>query len=228
MCLPLLAQSLRDLPPPKPAGENGTVVIGLLGGFDHWNDGNRGVRKLVLRLRETPGITAESFSNHRRHTATQYLLKLLDANGDGVLDDGEKARARVVLFGQSLGGAQVVAMARDLNRRGIPVLLTVQVDSVGLHDSRIPPNVHEAANFYQSELLTFRGQREIRAMDPAHTKILANIQFHYPPFVKPAAPPESWARRNLGGGHARLEADPLLWTQVETMIRRAIAESSAH
>lgn len=219
------AQSLKDLQPPTPLARNEAIAIGLLGGFERWNDPNRGVRKLALRLRETPGISAETFANRRRRTATRYLLRRLDTNQNGVLDEEEKANARVILYGQSLGGAQVVAMARDLNRRGIPVLLTVQVDSFGLRDGQIPPNVHAAANFYQKEILTFRGQGRIEAADPSKTKILANVQFHYPPFLPSYSKPESWARRKLGGAHAKLEADPVLWAQVETMIRAAVAGS---
>jgi hypothetical protein len=202
------------------------IVVGLLGGFERAHDPNRGVRKLVVRLLETPGIQAESFSNYRRRSATRYILRSLDRNRDGKLDREEKANARIVLYGQSLGGAQVVAIARDLDRRGIPVLLTVQIDSFGLRDSRIPPNVKAAANYYQKEILTFRGESEIRAVDPTKTKILANIRFHYPPFLPSYSRPESWARRKLGGAHAKLEADPVLWVGVEAMIRHAIATAN--
>ena len=207
------------------AADPAVQVLGLLGGWERAHDPHRGVHKLVVKLRETPGIEAESFSNHRRRTALKYLLKKLDANADRKLDSAEKANARIVIFGQSLGGAQTVALARDLRKRGIPVLLTVQVDSVGLRDSRIPENVLAAANFYQHELLTIRGEETIAAADPAKTRILGNIQFHYPPFLPSHARPESRARRWFGGGHARMEADPLLWAQVEGMIRAEIARS---
>ena len=43
-------------------------------------------------------------------------------------------------------------LARALEKDGIPVLLTVQVDSVaklGKNDTTIPANVAQAANFYQ-------------------------------------------------------------------------------
>jgi pimeloyl-ACP methyl ester carboxylesterase len=203
---------------------NDTLVIGLLGGFERWDDANRGVRKLVLKLRQTPGVHAESVANRNRRTALKYVLKALDTDGNRKLDVEEKRRANIVIFGQSLGGAQTVALARDLNRRGIPVKLTVQIDSFGLRDSVIPPNVRKAANFYQREILTFRGEDQIRAADPAKTAILGNVQFHYPPFLPSYSRPESWARRRLGGAHAKLEADPILWAQVEAMIRQAISE----
>jgi uncharacterized protein (UPF0147 family) len=203
---------------------NDAIVIGLLGGFERWDDANRGVRKLVLKLRQMPGVHAESLANRNRRTALKYILKALDANGNRKLEADERQRANIVIFGQSLGGAQTVALARDLNRRGIPVQLTVQIDSFGMRDSVIPPNVRKAANFYQHEILTFRGEDEIRAADPKKTTILANVQFHYPPFLPSYSRPESWARRRLGGAHAKLEADPILWAQIETMVRQAISE----
>lgn len=180
---------------------------------------------MVAKLGGTPGMDAGCFSNHKRRAALKYLLNKLDANADRKLDANERTNARIVIFGQSLGGAQTVALARDLRKRGIPVLLTVQVDSVGLRDSRIPENVRAAANFYQHELLTLRGEDTIVAADPSKTRILGNIQFHYPPFLPSHARPESRLRRWFGGGHARMEADPLLWAQVESIIRTEIARS---
>ena len=215
---------MRELSVPGSMGPNDAIVIGLLGGLDRWNDGNRGVRKIVLKLRETPGVHAESLANRNYRTALQYVLRALDTNGDRKLDSREKQRANIVLLGQSLGGAKVVALARELRKRRIPVRLTVQIDSFGLRDNVIPQNVRAAANFYQRELLTVWGQPQIRPADPAKTRVLANVQFHYPPFLPGDSRPDGWARRNLGGGHAKLEADPILWLQVETMIREAIAE----
>lgn len=203
---------------------NDAIVIGMLGGFEHWDDANRGVRKLVLKLRGSQGVHAESLANRNRRTALKYILKSLDTNGNRKLERTEKQRANIVIFGQSLGGAQTVALARDLNRRGIPVQLTVQIDSFGMRDSVIPPNVRKAANFYQREILTLRGEDEIRAADASKTTILANVQFYYPPFLPSYSRPESWPRRKLGGAHAKLEADPILWAQIETMVRQAISE----
>lgn len=80
----------------------------------------------------------------------------------------------LILYGQSLGGAAAIHTTQALSHRGIPVLLTVQVDSVGIHDHVIPPNVSKAANFYQQGPLTFRGQRRIRAEDLGRTQILGS------------------------------------------------------
>jgi pimeloyl-ACP methyl ester carboxylesterase len=224
LCAVTFAQSLKDLDFPGNLNPGDPIVIGMLGGFERWNDEHRGVRKLVLKLRDVPGAHAESFANRSRRLALKYILRALDTDRNRKLDVQEKQRANVVLFGQSLGGAQVVALARDLNRRGVPVQLTVQVDSFGLRDAVIPSNVRRAANYFQRELFTLWGVDEIRAADSSKTKILANVQFHYPPFLPSYSQPESWPRRKLGGAHAKLEADPILWAQVETMIRQAIAE----
>jgi len=204
-------QTLRDLTPVDPAPGD-TLVVGYLGGFERWNDGNRGVRQTVLHLRDLPGVHAESVENRHRRVGRDWILQAL----------GRGARpARVILFGQSLGGAAAIATARDLRRHGIPVSLTVQVDSVGLRDGVIPDNVRAAANFYQHEWFTFQGETRIRAQDPTRTRILANEQIHYPALL-PWPSPESWMRRTFGGGHARMEADPRVWLRVESLIRESL------
>jgi hypothetical protein len=210
-------------PPSRPA--NRTVVFGFLGGFERWNDEHRGVRRVALdlRVRRELDVTAETFGNHHRAGAMAFLRTLLDTNGDGKLDANERASARVVLYGQSWGGAAVVKAARELESWGVPVLLTVQVDSVGLSDAVIPPNVQFAANFFQHDPLTIHGRQEIRAADPTRTEILGNYELSY--LFRPVdAPPgsASWARRNLGGGHAKMELDPAVWAQVEGLILNAI------
>lgn len=214
-------QRFSDFTTPLPLGENSVLVIGFLGGFEHWDDPHRSVRKTVLRLRSR-GYCAESVENHRRSLARQLINKALDRNGDGRLDVREKARARIILFGQSLGGWAVVRLARELNKAGIPVLLTVQVDSVGVADSVIPPNVRAAANLFQRDFWPVRGAPEIRAADPKRTRILGNFQYRYDPgFV--VSPDESVARMVLMGAHNKMELDPAVWEQVEKLVDSALA-----
>ena len=74
-------------------------------------------------------------------SARAKILRLLDTDHDGKLSIEEKRNARIILYGHSWGAAAVVALARELDKEGIPVLLTVQVDSVskpGGNDRIIP------------------------------------------------------------------------------------------
>jgi pimeloyl-ACP methyl ester carboxylesterase len=152
-----------------------------------------------------PGVHAESLSNHNLSTALRYLNKTKPI--------------RIVIFGQSLGGNATVELARALKARHVPVLLTVQIDSVGLRDAVIPGNVRKAVNYFQHDPLTIWGRSSIRAEDPSQTTILGNFERRYPLFEPVQT---SWARRYLGGGHARMEADRALWQEVEDLIRSEI------
>ncbi len=220
---PLLpAQKASDLATPTPMPRGATLVIGFLGGFDRWDDPHRSVRQLTLRLRGQPGVYAESISNRRRKVAREFIRRALDTNQNQILEPEERVVANIILYGQSWGGAAAVDTARDLEKLGIPVLLTVQVDSVGRNDHTIPSNVRAAVNYYQRDPLTIRGQREIRAADPTRTRILGNIGMSYL-FRSPNRENASWARRTLGGSHAKMELDPVVWGAVEQNILEAIA-----
>jgi len=167
-------------------------------------------------------VYAESISNHHQSVALSLIRHALDTNGNGRLDPDEKRAARIILFGQSWGGAAAIATAKDLEQMGIPVLLTVQVDSVGMHDGVIPANVRAAVNLYQHDPFTIQGRREIHAADPGKTAILGNFEASYLFRTVDASDP-SWARRNLGGSHAKMELDPATWRRVEQFISDAIA-----
>jgi len=213
-------QRIKDLQVPTPLPPGQVLILGFLGGMERWDDQHRGVRQLMLRLRQTPGLRAESLSNRRAKIADKLIVRALDRDRNGKLDSAERNAARLILVGQSLGGSATVQLAQRLKKKGIPILLTVQVDSFGLHDALIPPNVHAAANFYQHEPLTIHGQTEIRAEEPVHTRVLGNFQMHYPLLI-PFPAPDGWARRVFGGAHAKMEADPFLWAQVEMLVRQA-------
>ena len=219
------AQVFSDLTTPRPLPQGGTLVIGFLGGWDHWDDPNRGVRKLALKLREEePGLFAEAISNHRQKLAMELIRAAFDRNHNGRLDPEERAGARIILYGQSLGGGAVVHLARRLQTLGIPVLLTVQVDSVSPNDDVIPANVAAAANLFQHDGPPFMGRRRIRAADPARTRILGNFQYHYRS-KKIDTSSASWRRKALGGAHTKMELDPEVWERVEGFIRDAMGRS---
>lgn len=213
------AQTLKDLAVPTPLPDHSTLVLGFTGGLDRWDDPDRGVRKVALELRRLalPHLYAETVAHHRHREARKLILAALDANHNRKIDPAERDRVKIILYGQSMGGGEVVRMARTLKKMGVPVELTIQVDSVSLRDGFIPANVRRAANFYQREWLTIRGQDYIQAEDSRQTKILGNFRFRYPVWI-PFPAPELSLRRVFGGGHARMEADPLLWAQIKGLI----------
>jgi len=212
-------QTIREVAVARPCPEGARIAIGFLGALEKWDDPHRSVRKLALRLREQ-GWQAESFSHRNLRTAKKAVVQALDRNGNKRIDPAEAASARIVIYGQSMGGGATVKLASFLKGKGVPVLLTVQVDSFGARDARIPSNVRTAANFYQKHWFTIRGEDHIRAADPSHTRILGNFEYEYPLWMIHTWP-ESWPRRLFGGAHARMEADPVLWTRVETLIQEA-------
>lgn len=201
------------------------IVAGFVGGFVSHNDLRHAPVQLAQRIqRSAPKDTyVQVFENRRRKDAFRTILRLLDRNHDGVLSDEEKAQARIILFGHSWGAAAAVLLARDLNRAGIPVLLTVQVDSVAKlwqNDAIIPANVGTAVNFYQPHGIV-HGRREITAADPSRTEILGNYRFDYK--KEPVRCEElSWSDRFFTPGHAQSECDPHLWSQVEALVRQRL------
>ena len=161
--------------------------------------------------------------NRKVGEAYKIILNRLDANRDGTLSDDEKRRASIFLFGHSWGASAVVALSRKLERKGIPVMLTVQVDSVAKpfqNDRVIPSNVLQAANFYQTHGL-IHGRSKIIPADPSHTTILGNFRWEYK--KEPAECREfPWHARFFTKGHIEIECDPQVWSQVEMLLRRLL------
>lgn len=226
-------QEYSQLTTPTPIGPQDTLVIGFLGGRDSWDDDRRAVRKLALKLRarELPGVYVETFENTRRDLALRLVREALDRNRDGTLDPTERSSARLLLYGQSFGGAAVVKFARQLEPLGVPVLLTVQIDSVGLDDDLIPPNVRRAANLYQRNGWIIRGEQPIRAADPARTEIVGNFQFDYNHNKIDLSHVPFW-KKVFRYAHTRMEHDPAVWAQVEALLLEALrgapVQSGAH
>jgi pimeloyl-ACP methyl ester carboxylesterase len=197
------------------------IVVGFVGGFVRHDNPHHGPVQLARRIQLTSKDTyVQVFENRHRSEAHSTILRVLDTNHDGILSAEEKKRARIVLFGHSWGGAAVVLLARDLHRDGIPVLLTVQVDSVAKlwqNDGVIPDNVGAAVNFYQPHGL-IHGRSHITAADPVRTEILGNYLADYR-----KNPVEclgtSWYDRYFTPSHAQSECDPHVWSQIENMVR---------
>jgi len=177
-----------------------------------------------LRQDYPAGVYVEVLENHLREKAHAKIVRFVDTDRNGTLSVEEKRNARIILYGHSWGASEAVTLARELGREGIPVLLTVQVDSIskpGENDKVIPANVAEAANFYQLDGF-LHGQPQIRAADPARTHIIGNFRFDYR-----ANPIECkqypWYDRLFMKSHTEIECDPKVWTQVESLIRSRLS-----
>jgi hypothetical protein len=224
-CVLLVSVEASSKLPATPAGVSSAppvIVIGFVGGFVHRDDRAHAEVQLVERLREeyADGAFVQTFENHRGKDALQAIHRLLDANRDGTLSPEEKLNAHIIIFGHSWGASETVELARQLEKEGIPVVLTIQVDSVsklGENDSVIPANVSQAANFYQLDGM-LHGQPQIHAANPARTRILGNFRSDYSskPFSCGQYP---WYDRIFMKSHIQIECDPAIWSQVESLIR---------
>jgi pimeloyl-ACP methyl ester carboxylesterase len=216
--------AISTRPDPGPAPAN--IVVGFVGGFVRHNNPHHGPVQLAQRIQSnSPSDTyVRVFENRHRKTAYNTILQLLDSDHDGVLTADEKTRARIILFGHSWGASAVVLLARELDRAGIPVLLTVQVDSVAKlwqSDGIIPENVAEAVNFYQPNGL-IHGRSQISAADAGKTRILGNYLFDYKK-APVQCPGTSWYDRWVTPSHVQSECDPRLWTRVEALVRERLS-----
>jgi hypothetical protein len=199
------------------------IIIGFVGGYVHHDSMIHSEVQLAATIRSTypSGVYAEVFENHLRKKVYPEILRLLDVDHDGTLTDDEKRHARIILYGHSWGGSAAIMLARQLQNSGIPVLLTIQVDSVEKYrqnDALIPANVAEAINFYQPHGF-LHGRTQIRAVDPERTRILGNFRFDYS--LKPVSCDGEypWWDRFISKAHTEIECDPSVWDQIESLIR---------
>jgi hypothetical protein len=212
----LLSLNPSALPAPT------TIVIGFVGGFVKCGNSVHSEVQLATRLRKDypSQVQVRMFENHQGRRARQEILRLLDSNHDGVLSTAEKLGARIAIYGHSWGASETVALARALGEQGIPVLLTVQVDSVrkpGENDEWIPANVAQAVNFYQRNGL-IRGLAQIHAVDVSRTEILGNFRLDYKT-AKVETQGYPWYARMFMKPHIEIESDPSVWARVETLVR---------
>lgn len=216
--------SVRSLATPLPAANSPlhkVIVIGFVGGFVKHDDAKHAEVQFAAQLRDryASAVDVKVFGNHSGQEALGYVLHLLDTNRDGVLTALERGQARIIIFGHSWGGTETVLLARALQHQHIPVLLTIQVDSIGKPgqgDISIPANVAHAVNFYQSNGL-LHGRSEILAMDPERTNIIGNFHMSYKdhPINCDRFP---WYSRVFTKPHIEIENDPRVWAEAASLI----------
>jgi hypothetical protein len=206
------------------------IVIGFLGGYVRHDDSVHTTVQVAQDLRHAypNAIHVETFENRRLDDAHSLIVNLLGARSASNLTPDQKRNAHIILYGHSWGACAVVSLARQLHDEGIPVVLTVQVDSVskaGRDDARIPDNVSYAVNFYQDKGFV-RGQQKIVAEDSSRTKILGNFYFDYS--ANPISCPQyPWYTRVFMRSHIEIECDQRVWHRVEDLIREQLPTSVA-
>ncbi len=204
------------------------IVIGFVGGFARADDLKHPEVLFAAYLREhySPALHAQVFSNHDEQGALEYVARLLDQDHNGLLSDEERRSARIIIYGHSWGASQTAAFARDLGRRGIPVLLTVQLDIITKHGQKpteISPNVVSAINFYQSEG-PLQGRPKIVASDPARTRIIGNFKMAYS-HTSVNCGNYPWFVRTFNKPHHEIENDAHLWDKVASLIDAEVIDN---
>jgi hypothetical protein len=221
--------SAHPLPGDDASAKPPAIVFGFVGGFIAHDNPVHGEVQLAARLRKqySGGVNVETFESYRGKRARRKILSLLDTNHDGTLSPSEKEEARIIIYGHSWGGAESINLANALEKDGIPVLLTVQVDSVsrfGGNDKIIPANVAQAANFYQMDGLV-HGEGDIRAANAARTRIIGNFRFEYKKSTLNCAE-YPWYDRIFVKPHTQIECDPVVWDRVESLIRANLPQAT--
>jgi hypothetical protein len=202
------------------------IVVGFVGGFVKHDDAKHAEVQFAAHLREryASAVDVQVFQNHARQKALEHVLLLADTNQDGHLSPLEKKQAKIIIFGHSWGGTETVMLARALQQQHIPVLLTIQVDSIakpGEENVTIPANVANAVNFYQSSGL-LHGRAGILATDPERTHIIGNFEMSYKGHpINCASFP--WYARVFTKPHIEIENDPRVWEQAASLIDHELA-----
>lgn len=205
------------------------IVIGFVGGFARGDDQKHPEVQFAELLRKRYGseIFAAVYANHEGRKALDAVLHLLGSNEKSAASSTEKDNPRILLFGHSWGAAEVVIFARELGKMGIPVFLTIQVDSIakpGRDDARIPANVARAINLYQSRG-PLHGQTEIFAVEPARTTILGNLHMTYEGRTI-NCDNYPWFPRTFNRPHHEIENDPRVWDLASSLVDSAFGAAA--
>lgn len=216
-------QEFSDFTTPLPVERGDRLVIGVVGGWERWDNPVRAVRRtaIAIKRKRLPGVHVETVENHSLELAEELVEKAFDFNRNGKLEPDEAAQGSVIVFGQSLGGRAALRLCRKLNEWGVAVPLLITVDSYGRDSYEVPPNVRRAANYYQREHLYLKGAPELVAADPAKTQILFNRKLTLKKRGEVEADEHGWLQRFFLDEHARVEYMPEVWEEIERMIVEA-------
>ncbi len=143
----------------KKAPYNGEIHT-MLGGLGLFSKGMITLKNSVAQLYDIPAYNTIWYN---AGDVTQFIINNYYH---------QKHPRPIILIGHSLGANEQIKVARNLNRYNIPVALLITTDSVS--QTIIPPNVHEAVNFYKTGLVPMFSGLKLRAVDPNKT-IIENI-----------------------------------------------------
>lgn len=229
LAAPLTADSRRqafsDFTTPLPLKPGETLVLGIVGGWERWDNPARCIRRnaIVLKRKKLPGVHVETVENHRLELAHELIKKAFDFDQNEAISPAEAAGANLILFGQSLGGRAVLTLARTLNDWGVPVRLAFVIDGYGRDPFTIPPNVATAANIFQRDHWLIKGARQLHPENPEQTQILLNRQVTYRGRAHEIDTSDDLPRHRIFmGAHSTLEHDPEVWNEVIARILAAI------
>jgi hypothetical protein len=229
--LVLLAPRIAPAEEANPAAPDPTprnvVIVGFVGGFVSPHDTKHPEVQFAAYLHDRyPTIHSEIYGNHHGRKALRQVVRLLDTDHDGTLSSLEKEQATVIIYGHSWGATETVEFAHELEHLGIPVALTIQIDTIakpGHKTAEIPSNVATAINFYQTGG-PLHGLPEIVAADPERTVILGNIRMNYDD--RPInCDNYNWYSRTLNKPHHEIENDFRVWDEVASLINADLPDT---
>jgi hypothetical protein len=193
------------------------IVVGFVGGFVKHDDARHAEVQFAAQLRDRyrSAIDVEVFGNHSGNQALRYVLRRT----------ATQRAPKIIIFGHSWGATETISLARELEHRGIPVRLTIQVDSIGKpgqDNVTVPSNVAKAINFYQFPGL-LHGRSTIVAKDPSRTDILGNFEMSYKnhPINCEDFP---WYARMFTKPHIEIENDPRVWAEAASLIDSELSD----
>jgi hypothetical protein len=157
------------------------IVVGYVGGLDTPGNPGSGIVRIRDRLRglNHGDLCVRTFSAYTWWHGYNWARSKFPAGEERKLTSEELSLApKVVIYGRSFGGWASLSLSRRLQENNIPVELTVQIDSVGLTDKTLPPNVKESANYDRRAILPPYGKTKIHAGDPDKTQMLPSVRVH--------------------------------------------------
>jgi hypothetical protein len=186
--LPITSYSQQSVDVPresKPKIQNDTsrdktckiIYLGLVGGTEPSNNPHSGVVQLrdILRGPNYPEVCAKTFTPYLWRSGFHWILTHFPARPGPLRSEELEGAPKVILVGHSLGGWGVLSVARNLNSKGIPVELCVQIDTVGITDHTVPRNVKAAAIFHANDAMFLLTTKKIRLEDPSKTKLVEDV-----------------------------------------------------